>query len=455
MPDLSPLRSAGFRHLATALWVNDLGNAIGEVALALLVYDRTGSPLASATLFLVLRFLPALLAPLITSYVEAKSPRVVLTLLYVLEGAAFGGMAVLTHRFSLVLVLVLVAADGIMAIVAAALARSAITNHLMERDLLREGNGLANLGQMVAFAGGPVIAGTLVAWHGAGLALLVDAVSFLLTAGVIACTSTLHIASDREAGTAARFRAGAAAVRGRPGVRRLLAAWGLTVGLSSIAVPIEVVFAQSTLHAGSSGYGLMLTAWGAGMIVGGALFTVAENLPLIAMLALSTALVAIGYGGLAVSPTLAAACAASAVGGVGNGACGVAALTAIQERIPLTAQSAVMSFLYALNQVVPALGFVIGGAVTALWSPRIAYVVSALGSALVMVIYLSRPIDRVRLRKVEAGADTFTAAVETAPMVPTVTPGPAQLQAGLLRASDPKECGLMDRTDQSPPVAIR
>ncbi len=336
MVDLRALRNAGFRHLAAALSINEFGNAIGEVALALLVYDRTGSAIASATLFLALRFFPALLAPLLTTYVEVLHPRVVLTVLYIAEAALFAAIASVAHRFSLALVLALVTLDGVLAIVATTLNRSAITNNLVGVGLLREGNGIVNLGAMIAFAAGPVVAGALVAWHGASLALLVDAGSFLLTALVIATAPGLRIESDHETGTAGRFKAGMAILRTRPTVRRLLFAIALTLGLASVAVPIEVVFAQKTLHAGSSGYGFLLTSWGAGMLIGGVAFTLGHSFPLMRILGYSTAMVAIGYGGLALSPTLAVACAFSLVGGTGNGAAWVAAMTAIQQRIPLT-----------------------------------------------------------------------------------------------------------------------
>ena len=79
MFESGPLRFSTFRHLVTALWVNDLGNAIGEVALAVLVYDRTGSALASATLFLALRFLPAVLSTPLAAYAEVFPPRILLT----------------------------------------------------------------------------------------------------------------------------------------------------------------------------------------------------------------------------------------------------------------------------------------------------------------------------------------------------------------------------------------
>jgi MFS family permease len=105
----------------------------------------------------------------------------------------------------------------------------------------------------------------------------------------------------------------------------------------------------------------------------------------------------VGYCGLAAAPTLVVACAFSCVGGAGNSAAWVAAGTALQERTPLNRQAAVMAVLEAFNQVMPALGFIVGGAVTALTSARMAYAISAAGIAVVVVWFSFRPIDRVPL----------------------------------------------------------
>src|SRR5436189_16365 len=60
---LRPFRLPAFGHLATAYLVNELGNWLGEIALALLIFDFTVSPIATAGLFLSIQFVPALAAP--------------------------------------------------------------------------------------------------------------------------------------------------------------------------------------------------------------------------------------------------------------------------------------------------------------------------------------------------------------------------------------------------------
>jgi Transmembrane secretion effector len=410
MLDLRPLQSSTFRHLAAGYWVNELGNWFGEIALAILVYNRTDSPLATATLFLALRFLPALLAPLLTVRIEALRPRVALPCLYVLEGAFFAAMAILAHHFSLPAILCLSALDGMLAITAKALTRGVSATWLLKRGLLREGNAILNLGAMASMAAGPALSGAAVAWKGASTALFVDAITFAVTAAIIATARELRLETDHEAGFKGRARAGLNVLRTYSAVRRLMVAVALVFLLGSIPIPIEVVFAKETLHAGDRGYGFLLGAWGAGMIVGGAIFAAYTQMRLIRVLGISTVLALLGYAGLAISPTLAIACLFSALGGIGNGAGWISAVTAIQERIPVSTQSAVMSVLEGISQLMPAIGIIAGGAITAATSPRDAYAVSAVGVALVVIGVAMRPIDRARLSPVaqepENTADT-------------------------------------------------
>jgi MFS family permease len=210
----------------------------------------------------------------------------------------------------------------------------------------------------------------------------------------------MHLETDHEAGFKGRLRAGLDVLRAYAAVRRLLLAVAFVFLLGSIPIPIEVVFAKETLHAGDRGYGFLLGAWGAGMVLGGAVFATFTEMRLIRVLGVSTVLALCGYAGLALSPTLEVACLFSALGGIGNGAGWIAAVTAVQERIPVSTQSAVMSVLEGISQLMPAIGFIVGGAITAATSPRDAYAVSAVGVAVIVVAVGMRPIDRARLSPV-------------------------------------------------------
>ena len=57
-----PLRWPVFRRLATTYAVNELGDWMGLIALSVLVYDQTGSAIATTALFMGTGFLPAIQA---------------------------------------------------------------------------------------------------------------------------------------------------------------------------------------------------------------------------------------------------------------------------------------------------------------------------------------------------------------------------------------------------------
>lgn len=399
MRAIAALRLPAFRHLAAAYIVNELGNWIGDVALAILVFDHTGSPIATASLFLALRFAPALVAPPLTTRVEIISPRQILPALYIGEAVIFVAIAVLATQFSLAAILILAALDGVLAVVARALIRSVNASILAPSGLLREGNALINLGVTGGGAVGPAVAGVLVATAGPGAAMGVDAATFAVVALIVGTAKGLRLQSDRRTGALARLKSGLQEAWMRPAVRRLLMTAAAALMFGAAVIPIEVVFAKRTLHAGDTGYGLLMTAWGVGMLVGGAVFAGFAKVRITLVISVGVTLIGAGYAGLAGSPGLPVACGFSGLGGLGNGLWSIAVLTALQEAIPDTAQAAVMALLESVNQISPAIGFVLGGFVAAASSTRLAYGIAAGGIFLVLLVQTMRPVAVIDARQ--------------------------------------------------------
>jgi MFS family permease len=146
-------------------------------------------------------------------------------------------------------------------------------------------------------------------------------------------------------------------------------------------IPIEVVYAQRDLGAGAGGYGALLATWGLGIVVGGALFARARS-PLTLLAAAASLLVAAAYGGLAIAPGIVIACAASLLGGIGNGIQWVAVMTALQERVPEALQVRVVGLLDAGAQLAPGLGFALGSILTALLSARATYAIAGIATTI-------------------------------------------------------------------------
>ena len=385
------LRVPGFGRLATASFVNELGNWLGEIALAIVVFDQTESPVAVAGLFVAMQFVPAVATPPVVARLDALHSRRALPLLYFGEAAAFVLLAALAsdEAFLLAAVLFVAAIDGTLATAARARTRATGAEILEPRDMLREGNGILNLGFTVGAAVGPALAGLLVATAGAQVALLADGLSFLAVGLLLATSRAMPAAQGEESGGwVQRMQRGFSYVRERLALRRLLAAEAAAFLFFALVLPIEVAFAKDTLDAGDFGYGLLLAAWGAGMVIGSALFTWV-SVSLRVLLAAGTVAIGVAYVATGLSPTLALACGASVVGGIGNGVQWVAVVTTVQNLTSRAYQARVIGLLESLASGLSGVGFLLGGAIAAALSPRASYVVAGVGVLTVLAIAIA------------------------------------------------------------------
>src|SRR5881394_4074214 len=167
-----PLKRPAFRRLALSYAVNEMGDWLGIVALSVLVFDLTGSAMATALLFIGTGFLPALLTPIMVARLERPPPRFVLPTIYAGEAAAFGALALLAGHFSLAAVVVVA-----LALTARALTRAVSAAMLEPEGELRAGNAILNIAFTCGAALGPALAGAVVAALSVQSALLLDAVS--------------------------------------------------------------------------------------------------------------------------------------------------------------------------------------------------------------------------------------------------------------------------------------
>jgi predicted MFS family arabinose efflux permease len=385
---LEPLRVRPFGRLLGSYTVNNLGDSIGVVALAVLVFDRTNSVAPTAGFFLVAKFLPALFATGLTARLDQLSLRRTLPTIYVLEALVFSALAffALEGRFFLPLVLVLGLIDGTLAITGRGLTRGAVAAALQPHGLIAEGNALMNLGFAASSVFGAALAGGLIAAFGLAVALLVDAASFLLIAvWLITSKDFPRLEHTDYRPWHARFRAGLAFAGSHRLVRTLLVGQSMALICFTLVVPIEVIYAKESLGTSSAGFGILLSAWGAGIVLGSLLFIALKNRTGFALIVVSTAAVGFAYLGMSQAGTLIVACLMSVVGGAGNGIQWVAVLTALQEATPTDYQARISGLLESIGAALPGVGYLLGGLIVTLASPRMAFAIAG-GGILVLVV---------------------------------------------------------------------
>jgi MFS family permease len=366
------LRLVAFRRLLAAYVLNELAWSVGTLALSVLVYRRTGSAIGSAGFFLCSQVVPALLSPALVVKLDRLAPRRVLPALYGLEAVLFGVLAWMTHHFTLVPMLALALADGIVASTARSLASATRTDILKPHDLLPEGNAVATFGFSAALMAGPVIGGAVVAAGGTIDALLVNCGLFAGMALILSITQ-LPAAKTHHGSVLGRLREGLAHARDDRVLKWLLVMQALGLIFFTVTIPVEVVYAQHTLKAGPGGYGALLGVWGGGAVAGSAVYARWRRRSPSVLIGGSAAALGIGFATMAVAPSLAIALVGAAIGGAGNSVESIAARTAVQERTPDRWMALMMSLMDSMSQLAPGIGIVLGGVITQLTTSRAAF----------------------------------------------------------------------------------
>ena len=413
------LRLPTYRRLLAAYTLNELAWSIGSLTLALLVYRRTGSAVGAMGYFLSAQFIPALIAPSVVARLDQRPVRRVLPTLYALEAIAFVLLGWMATRFILEPVLVLTVVDGVLALSARPIARAAAVGVTAPIGLLREANALTNASFSICYMAGPAIGAVVVVAGGTPAALFVNSALFALIAMTIVTAHGLPGGTRRPVPSAGRLRAAIALAREHPGIRTLLGFQVMAVLTFTIAIPVEVVFAQRSLHSGAGGYGALLSAWGAGAVVGSLVYARWRRVPNRVLIAGGAASLGVGMLVMSVAPSLAVAIPGAALAGVANGLESVAVRTALQELVEQRWMALIMSLSESIFQAVPGAGILIGGAIAATAGPRAALAVAGGGALVVASLAWT-------MLRVETGPPRITALPEEREVArPGAQPSPA------------------------------
>ena len=388
------LRIAEFRALLISYVINRAGDVFGALALAVVVLGTTKSAIAVAALFMATQFVPGLVGPFLVARIGALPSGRVLPVCYLVEACLFLALAAVARHAGVAVILILALVDGTLAFTGRSVTRATTASTLIPHDLMPEGKAAFNLALAVATVAGPVLAGVVLALLGPSTALAADGLSFLVAAALIACTPGLRVRSD-SGGVAAKsqrqVRASLRYIAGDARLRVLIFGEGIAFVFFYLVVPVTVIYAVRSLHAGPAGYAAILASWGAGAVIGSTVHIRLARRVGHAAILISTSAVALAYLGTALAPTLLFACAASVLGGIGNGTQWASVETAVHQFVDEHFRLPVAAVLESMAALAPGAGILLGGALTALFSPRAAYLAAGLGLvALIAIAALSR-----------------------------------------------------------------
>jgi MFS family permease len=363
-------------HLQSAF-----GTGAGYVALLLIAYDRFQSPWA-ITAILLAEFLPGMfLGPIVGAAADRWSRKGLLVGADLVRAAAFAGLA-LVGSFEATVALALLAGAGNSVFnptIMAALPR------FVGGDRFPAATSLYNSINESGFTAGPALAALAFVFAGAESLMAVNAVSFLISAAVLACLSfggrSERNREEERAGLVQGAWSGIRAVAADSGVRSLLVISGATVFTMGMINVAELLLARDVLGVGNSEFSMLVAAMGAGIALGslagcsgGSIAKLKRNFLRGILLCGSAVIVA----GLA--PSFEVALVAFAAMGIGNGVILSYEGVLLQTVVP---DDLLGRFFGIKNSVVSwcfAAAFLSGGALTAAIGPRALFVIAGIGT---------------------------------------------------------------------------
>jgi MFS family permease len=378
---LTPSRTA-VRRLALARLISLTGGAAAYTTLNFSIYERTGSAAwVAAALFLT--FGTVGFASPVAGAISDRFDRQRVMVISDLAGAAsFGAMALVDAPW---LLLVFAFCSALAEAPFWAASAAAIPNLVPEEDL-GWANGMVNVGRQAGILVGPAVGGALLAVTGAETVFLVNAVSFAVSAAIVA-TVKGRFAADRSAAEEEHrgLRAGFRFLFRDRVLKTITLAWLILVlglGMSMVAdVPLAELFG-----AGAVGYGLIISAWGGGSVLGslaGRWVRVGnEGVALTA----GAAGVAVTAAAVGISPWFAGVVVAVLLMGVADGVGLVAEQGILQRRTPDAVRGRVSAAFDAFIHVGLAISYVFAGPAVAALGPRGVYLVGAAATAVTAAI---------------------------------------------------------------------
>jgi MFS family permease len=318
--------------LVGAVGLSALGDWLALVPLSLEIQETTGSGIVVALLFIAFWSPAIVLAGPAGLLADRFDPRRVLLLVSLAQAAVAVALAFAAGP---AVILVLAALLGIGFAVAQP-AEFALVPRVAGEARLAVANGRVETARYVGFTVGPVVGGLLAGAGGLAIAMVMNAVTFLVIGGVAAVVrcpdADSCVPPERPEG---RAWSGAAFL-----VRDRVLAVVMTVAFVSLlfmtaSVAADVFFAKDDLEIGDVGYGLLLSCWTIGMALGATFIPRRIATGTLAVAALAAIVVqGVGLAGPTIWLVPALAFAFFFVGGLAHGTKNVLVRTLIHERVP-------------------------------------------------------------------------------------------------------------------------
>lgn len=398
---LEPLRSRDFRRLWLGQLVSVVGDKVDQIALGILVYQKTGSGLQMG-ITLAISMLPAAVFGMVAgTFVDRLDKRRTMLVADALRAALVLSVPFVAERFDSILPVYIVAL--ILATVGLFFepAKLSLIPKLVRRDELMAANSLDNATVSAAELTGLAFAAGIVASMGVRLAFFFDAATFVVSAIFVLAIGHREVLEPATGGVLTGVGAdlveGLRSVWRHPVLRDLLAVYAVAMSAVAASVTFVYVLALETFRGGAPGLALMDGSITVGLLLGsvavGRGSATGATRKLLAGLSAFAAL----HFLLAVTPTIAWSVPVLLAMGVANMYFYVPMSTVLQTVVMPSMRGRAFAAKQTLSRAFSVAGFITAGACAEQLGVRQSIIIVSTFLVLVAAVGWSRPALRADL----------------------------------------------------------
>jgi MFS family permease len=398
-------------RLAVGRLISLTGGAAAYTALMYTVWNTTHSALWQSVTLLLTFGVVGILAPVTGQLGDRFDRRTVMIWSELVAAAAFGVMAFVDGT-AILIGLAFISAVAEAPFYSASTA--AIPALAESEEEIAHANSLQAIGRHAGIMVGPAIGGVLVGHIGVSWVFGLNAVSFLVSV-LITLSVRGHFKQERTEAELDEHKGMAAGIRyiwREPVLRRITLAclvFLIGAGIGMVAdAPLATFF-----NAGPVGFGLLITVWGGGSVLGSLLGRklTARTEPL--WLMLGAAGIALGHFGVGLAPAFWVVLVSGLFMGTSDGLTLVAETGIMQRRTPDAVRSRVMAAFDAALSLGLAIAYIFAGPVLNAVGPQKAYLLGGVGAVAATLVLL--PLWRLS-RRSEAEPGTADAESPVSPV---------------------------------------
>ena len=391
---------SGMRGLSFA------GDIAAETAITLQLQARGAGSLAVMGLLLAASVPAVLLSPLTGKVADRFDSRTLMVGVATLQALVCVAMVLWTSPAALI---------GLSVVLCAGLAFThpvfgGLPSAMVGKANVPRASSISQTTAMAGMVAAPGIAGILTGHFGVTLPLLIDAASFVVVAaGALAIRTRMHANRQAPASTSAPGTAAAAGpeqdykVRSDRFLRSVLVLSGAVMAAACIINVLIVFYVRQTFGASETVYGIVVSAWMAGLVPGGMAVRRLKRLSHEWILIGSFVCIAVAILGTGLAPGVWWIIPFYFLGGIGNGAQATVTHVLLNLRVPDTHRGRAFAALGAVSNTGPAIGFVVGGAALTVMAPRYGFITAGV-FALLAVLWFSNGVLKSAQPQAETSA---------------------------------------------------